>query len=464
MTERIPPESPPPALDAEVAPTFPPLDEDELEEFEEFDYEADWQSKTDTIKARCAAAAIPVEELVDEDTGDYLKVQIRNGRDFRPIIVSDIGSASALLESRFEAFVFLGAYAAICSYNDGEIEAFVRPANQFTPSGVYRRLTGRQVSPVRASDEELTITIAAAPGENGPTLSLGPMSKTLAAMLGRGETRLRSPSLRVRGLSIAQHDQAVRLLERIANSLFFQIDLLANLPLTLVRERRFLPLVASQRAPFDPAQLQFPRFEYDQRAIQLYWYARSATGMPLLQFLAYYQCVEFYFPIYSQLDAHRRVRNILKNPQFSPHRDSDITELLSAVRVTTGRGFGDERTQLRSAIQECVTAEALYEFLTGDPDRLGFLSSKSQTLGVARLPIGRSESDLRAEIADRIYGIRCKIVHTKHTGAGEEVDLLLPFSAEADALMYDIQLAQFIARQVLVAASGPFAIEFAPAG
>jgi hypothetical protein len=30
--------------------------------------------------------------------------------------------------------------------------------------------------------------------------------------------------------------------------------------------------------------------------------------------------------------------------------------------------------------------------------------------------------------------------------------------------MYDIQLAQFIARQVLVAASGPFAIEFAPAG
>src|SRR5688572_32211572 len=63
------------------------------------------------------------------------------------------------------------------------------------------------------------------------------MSVSLAAMIGRHPSRMRPPSIRITGLAISQHDQAVRILEKIANSVFFQIDLLANLPLTLIRER-----------------------------------------------------------------------------------------------------------------------------------------------------------------------------------------------------------------------------------
>jgi hypothetical protein len=55
--------------------------------------------------------------------------------------------------------------------------------------------------------------------------------------------------------------------------------------------------------------------------------------MPLLQFLAYYQCLEFYFPIYSQTEAQRRVRAILKNPGFNPQRDTDVNELLATCSV-----------------------------------------------------------------------------------------------------------------------------------
>ena len=58
--------------------------------------------------------------------------------------------------------------------------------------------------------------------------------------------------------------------------------------------------------------------------MSLYWYGTSARGMPLLQFLAFYQCIEFYFPTYIQAEARRQVRNALKDRTFRVERDADI--------------------------------------------------------------------------------------------------------------------------------------------
>lgn len=56
-------------------------------------------------------------------------------------------------------------------------------------------------------------------------------------------------------------------------------------------------------------------------------------------------------------------------------------------------------------------------------------------------------------MSQRIYEIRCRIVHTK---AGEhDVDLLLPFSAEARILAFDLELLEFIVRTALIAGSRP---------
>lgn len=175
--------------------------------------------------------------------------------------------------------------------------------------------------------------------------------------------------------------------------------------------------------------------------------------MPLLQFLAYYQVIEFFFPIYSQSEARRRIRNILKTPGFSYHRDADIVRLLSAVKAGVGRGFGDERSQLRATLQECLDANALREFLVTDEYRNDFFMAKSKALPVHKLPLANPDADLRNDVADRIYDLRCKIVHTK-TGANEgEIELLLPFSKEADLLEYEIELIQYVAQQVLIASS-----------
>ena len=179
--------------------------------------------------------------------------------------------------------------------------------------------------------------------------------------------------------------------------------------------------------------------------------------MPLLQYLAYYQTIEFYFPSYAEAEARREIRMILKDPTFRPDRDADMGRLLSSMRITPGF-YGDERTQLRATLNACLSAEELRSFLEADDARKKFFSSKVKGLTDHKITLNNPGADLRNDVADRIYDIRCKIVHTKGLAAEGKVELLLPFSKEAELLYSDIDLLQYVARQVLIAASSALSL------
>lgn len=241
----------------------------------------------------------------------------------------------------------------------------------------------------------------------------------------------------------------------MANSLFFQIELVSGVPLALLRQRRYFRPAGRKEKSITIDDIRYPKNEYDDAPISLYWYARSAVGMPLLQFLAFYQVVEFYFPTYYQAEARRKIRTILKNPTFRSDRDADLGKILSAIQIGRGGGLGDERSQFRASITECVDPDSLREFVTETESRIKFFSSKTKGLTDHKLPIANPTIDLRNDVADRIYDIRCKIVHTKADSRSGEIELLLPFSKEAEQLYYDIELVQYISQQVLIAASTP---------
>lgn len=417
---------------------------------------AEFTALKDQIAKRSSQAKIEYEEVELWEDAPSLWLNLPAGRDKHTVIISTVEEAKALLSFPFEEYVFLGRYYAYCSYKQGFIEAGVTSLNQASHTYIFSRLFG----PINNRSEEewiqsASIELKREPEEAGQTITISPMSQQLL-LLAQSSTPQPAQftlSIKIQGLHITQHDQALHILEKISNTIFFELDVAQGLPLSLWRKRRGVPLRRRRTRRPPIAELHFPKIEYDNEPVSLYWYARSATGMPLLQFLAYYQAIEFFFPIYSQSEARRRIRNILKTPGFSYHRDADIVKLLSVVKLGVGRGFGDERSQLRATLQECLDANSVREFLTADRDRNDFFTSKSKAPSAHKLPLANPDADLRNDVADRIYDIRCKIVHTK-TGANEgELELLLPFSKEADLLDYDIELIQYVAQQVLIASS-----------
>ena len=233
--------------------------------------------------------------------------------------------------------------------------------------------------------------------------------------------------------------------------------MLTEVALGLERARRRLGSGRRGRERSSQATgIQYPKTQFDAAPLSLYWYARSAAGMPLLQFLAFYQVIEFYFPIYSKSEAQRRLKAILKDPTFRGGRDADVARLLSAIQISRSGGFGDERSQLRATLAECCDSDGLRRFIEEDKERRDFFLTKCKSLPYHKIPLSNLSADVRGDVADRIYDIRCKIVHTKSDSRDGDVELLLPFSAEAEQLAYDIELAQYLAQQILIAGSSSF--------
>ncbi|WP_128104199.1 hypothetical protein [Paenibacillus sp. DCT19] len=402
--------------------------------------------------ARCTTSNV---EYVTE-AGEFL-LKMNSGRDKYEVALDEESIALNFLEFDFERYTVLKHYTAICSYENKMIEASIEHVYISQHNGfINRRLFGEFQSTL--ASEPIVLSQESDIGH--VTIELSGWSKELSLLM-KKEMRRNSPvSIKIRGVNINQHDKAVELLKRISDSLFFQIDLRFKLPLMLSKRSSIgIGGVMPQKA--NVAELKFPKMKYNNDAISLYWYARSATKMPLLQYLAFYQAIEFYFPMYTELDAKKMLKKILKNPVFDEDKDEDLTKLITMIRPRlNGRGFANERTQLLSTLRECVNPDEVRDFLRGTK-KSDFFSMKNEqgkhSKQISSVPLTQNQDDdeLINNLKERIYDIRCKIVHTKASDVDQNVEMILPFSKQAEYLTYDIELIKLVAQQIIMASGSP---------
>lgn len=406
---------------------------------------------------RCESACVETKTLEYLDGGTYLSIGFQNGREKRWFPFHNIDEMKNVIDIEFERYVFIGDFYAIANYSTNYIEALFRPIER-ARRNAYRSIFGKLKKKENIEPIEPIILEKDYQGSK-VIIELGEATKIIQSLT-RGPLSKHDPmSIKISGINISQHNKSLEILRKLSDSIFFQIEIQSGTTLKLLKNPRksnrlIYPLT---REPPKRLDLEFPKIELDEGPSSLYWYARSSLGMPLLQFLAFYQVIEYYFPVYSKEEVRRRVRTILKDPTFRADRDGDIGKILSIISGH-GKGFSDEKSMLRATINACLDASDLRSFIIEDEERSNFFSAKQKNLTDHKLPINNDDADLRSPVADLIYDIRCKIVHTKGENSGGGVDLLLPFSKEAELLFYDIELMQYVARKVLIAASAPLSI------
>ena len=114
---------------------------------------------------------------------------------------------------------------------------------------------------------------------------------------------------------------------------------------------------------------------------------------------------------------------------------------------------GNERDQLRATLRACIDQDDVRAYVAADESREQFFRDRRSRLTSCTIALQERNVDLRDAAADRIYDIRCKIVHTKDGATGEEIGLLLPNSPEARSLGEDIELVRSISTRVIAASS-----------
>lgn len=128
---------------------------------------------------------------------------------------------------------------ALCSYRKCIIEAIVSQIGRtmFPGRFLIRRLFGINKDEENIYEKEYKIDVKSEEKKYKIKLKLGKISKSLELLRRYGRHR-HLISLTITGIDISRHDQAVKLLEKLSNSLFSQIDLAKGIPLVLEKERR----------------------------------------------------------------------------------------------------------------------------------------------------------------------------------------------------------------------------------
>ncbi|MBS1771719.1 MAG: hypothetical protein JST82_02575 [Bacteroidetes bacterium] len=433
-------------------------------------------SKIEQLKKRYEDAKLQVKIFSKEyehenESGEivttekqHIIVSIPEERESRNIIIADNDEIDQVIESKIEHFRFIKGYEAIWSeelkYIECEIEG---QDNLLMPRSILRRLKNFFPDFPETVKEGGVATQYEFPSpKEGLKIFIGNSSLEYAILnnfqrdLFLFSTRIRPRlTIRMEGVELKTHDNALELLLKISNAVLFQIDLATNIPLHLVMDRQIIKGIKQRSAIQNKLDFSALKYEYDKEPIALYWYARTSSNMPLLQFLAFYQVMEFYFPLYSFTEAQNRIKLLLKDPFFDTTKDTDIAQIINIIKVSAkGKSIGDEKSQIKATIQNIVDIESLYKYYTENEERKDFFDQqkKSKSISKQKMNFSSIDNDIRIETALRIYEIRCRIVHSKEE---DESELILPYSTEIKNLKHDLELIEFLARKAIIAGARP---------
>lgn len=404
------------------------------------------------VKMKCNAHNIPI--IVEKDEfAETLVVSIRSGRnvrDFRYFMLDDV---EILANSNFEKYRMVDGLEAIWNEEEHYVEVLLtinlQQGSTFSLFSLFGVENGSEFRD--AINSGITLVCEKS---TRPRIQISSPSNDFVALF-RSRARARNViTAKFLDVTFKSSDEIRDTISSLLNAIFFQIDLLHNITFSIALERHPINLRRANHKKHRTV-IKYPEYGYEDAPISLYWYARNARGLPLLQYLAYYQVIEYFFAHYSVEAARKKIRDIIKDPTFRIDRDTDVSKIVTTL-INSKSTFGNEADQLKAVIIECVSDLEIRQFIASNNFEEFFLSHDGKKFHP--LPLKGSTSDLRVDLSARIYDIRCRIVHTKAEGGRDSRPLLLPRSLEARNLGADIDLIRFVAQKVLINSSSPLSI------
>lgn len=433
----------------------------------------------DHILSRTEEAGLTAR--VTEETGDQwrLEIDFPNDGTVSPQTISP-SAAAQLANIYFEDWEVLGHYQAIHDPSAELIEArigLVRDMGMLLPLSEFLRLIdgfedkSSHAPKLNTLDERIDKPVLntslphksdlpkrwrlefAGKSADQPGVELNSGSSRLQIVASQDPSSSAAFSsgmlaaLQITGVTCSGHDDALRTLEEIAWKVCFEFQITYGAPFELKARPRWETITGP---PHSSTRPRITANRYRRDATALYLYGRTARAMPVYQYLAFYQAIECFFPQVVNAELVTKIRLQISDPRFNSASQEALTELATIVQAHSPKMM-NERDQLKSVIEHCVDEERLARFFDESDERREFFTKSDKLRGGVVTIRPKGSDPLAAQVARRIYDIRCRVVHTK-TDRGAELRSILPFTPESRNLGYDIELVQFVAEETILGA------------
>jgi len=327
----------------------------------------------------------------------------------KDVVIFDDKDAKQLLAQDFSDVVFVPEYtSAICSKKKNFIETYISCFNKLEDKfSILSSLTDISYRDVESFSKigkptEFTLT-----NECNTSMSISISEPSdifkIFSSYSEGDVIL---TAKIQGVTFSSVDEVKLIIRKLLDSLFKQILNSHVIALYVPQEHPIKYLFPDEYITKRDRTIQFPKYEYDNNTFRLYWRAKSVIEMPLMQYLIYYQILEFYFSKYS-------------------------------------KSYFKEEKQLRDTIKGILSLDEFNSVIFTKKVK-EYFHQDYRLVSRKILDANNKKYDLLNQFSDRIYDIRCKIVHTK------KADKILPFTIEEELLEnYDLKMLERVIDKVL---------------
>jgi hypothetical protein len=390
----------------------------------------------------------------------YIEFDMQNGNGKRRIKILSKENLQNLLSGDFgiNKWSFIERYNAMYNLENGEIECLVQCLNREYLSKWENKVLKKEIKMnfslilddffEMLNNDEKSISRKSKKDEikktlyiNNAIISFQNPSSLLSSLIDRKYGGL---LLKIKNISINNHDEAFYILRKLSNIAFFHIDYTTNISLNLEKDINDVH-TENEIDEHLGDMLVTINYQYDEKPMAIYWRARTVYNLPILQYLAYYQIIEYYFNIYSKNETMTKIENILKIPDFNSNKVENIMKIIDEIEINK---FRKELEILNLILEKCLNDEYITVELCKENGLREYFKKEKDNISKDTINFSEKPDLIRKQIANRIYGLRCRIVHVKDDFNSQKI-AILPGSEEEKKLKNDLYLIKNISRMVL---------------
>ncbi len=253
----------------------------------------------------------------------------------------------------------------------------------------------------------------------------------------------------------SESEKTVKEFEELADSLIFNISY--NLSVAIVKIKfldEYIPMERTHRIKRNSIEkIEPPRRKYIPSLVHHYQMG-IATDNPMLQFISFYQILEYFFEKIYEEELFNKMRNKITDPGFSYKNDSDLNALIKIVKSkiqTRGEVITyNENYALCLTLKKYITdLDELKEKLKKYDDKtlLDYYQNNPVPFSKGNT-INWNNQDTNVtlqNVTDRIYKTRNSIIHSKESDKPRYVSF-----KDEKSLSKEIPLVKSIAEEVII--------------
>jgi hypothetical protein len=255
-------------------------------------------------------------------------------------------------------------------------------------------------------------------------------------------------TIRVNNLNAASVEGALKRSSSIIDNCLFELAYLKDITLSLEEELpRRLPRIKPFQfgTRFEGSELPLPRVGYSADILRFYQRGMS-TDDPVIQFLSFYQVIEYFFVRISDEQLYSKLSQKINDPKFTTtpaNLDRIIQDTITHKRET------DETEMLKFVLNRFIDEAELIEFLKAYEAYLGDnLYSKKKSIFGENIEVKLEPNHTIGNIAKRIKVIRNALVHS--SDRYERQQRYIPSTSSEKMIHNEIPLMKYLAEKVII--------------